>query len=253
MPRRVNDYRGLAEVSRVLLLGAVQNHPGSRLRELADEVGLHINTARDHLRVLIDEGFIYLHPESTGVRGRPPMVYHPVDDPESNSVAAERIARAREHHEALTRLMAGAELRPTGLDALGDQAGTQFDLLYEHLDDSGMEPEPDAEELRISLAPCPHYRMVGEDRAIACGIHAKIVRDLLSQLPGPLELDRLQPFTSADTCQILLRDAHCPGTSAESEAGREAGPGAGAGQGAQPEQGLEPGNEADSDSQDDPQ
>src|SRR5699024_2007008 len=28
MPRRVNDLRGLAEVSRVLLLGAVQKHPG---------------------------------------------------------------------------------------------------------------------------------------------------------------------------------------------------------------------------------
>ena len=66
MPRRVNDFRGLAEVSRVLLLGAVQNHPGSRLKELADEAGLHINTACDHLRVLVDEGFVYLQSESTG-------------------------------------------------------------------------------------------------------------------------------------------------------------------------------------------
>src|SRR5699024_12523869 len=66
MPRRVNDLRGLAEVSRVLLLGAVQKRPGSRLKELAAEVGLHINTARDHLRVLVDEGFICLRAESTG-------------------------------------------------------------------------------------------------------------------------------------------------------------------------------------------
>ena len=95
MPRRVNDYRGRAEVSRVLLLGAVQNHPGSRLKELANEVGLHINTARDHLRVLIDEGFIFLQPESTGARGRPPMVYHPVDDPEANAAAAEHPGASR--------------------------------------------------------------------------------------------------------------------------------------------------------------
>lgn len=210
MPRRVNDYRGLAEVSRVLLLGAVQNHPGSRLKELANEVGLHINTARDHLRVLIDEGFIFLQPESTGARGRPPMVYHPVDDPEANAAAAERIARAREHHDVLCRLVAGAELRPAALDDLGDEAGTQFDLLYEHLDDSGMEPEPDAEELRISLAPCPHYRMVGDDRAIACGIHAKIVTDLLRQVSGPLKLDQLQPYVAESRCQILLRQRGCP-------------------------------------------
>lgn len=210
MPRRVNDFRGLAEVSRVLLLGAVQNRPGSRLKELAEEAGLHINTARDHLRVLIDEGFVYLQSESTGERGRPPIVYHPVDDPESNAAAAERIDRAREHHEVLCRLAPGAELRPAELDELGDEAGAQFDLLYEHLDDSGMEPEPDAEDLRISLAPCPHYRMVGEERAIACGIHAKIVRDLLSQVPGPLELDRLQPYVEETRCQILLREHRCP-------------------------------------------
>lgn len=211
MPRRVNDFRGLAEVSRVLLLGTVQNHPGSRLKTLADEVGLHINTARDHLRVLIDEGFIYLQPESTGTRGRPPMVYRPVDDPETNSAAAERIARARENHEVLTRIVADGGLRPAALRALGDVAGAQFDLLYEHLDDSGMEPEVDSEELRISLAPCPHYRMVGDDRAVACGIHAKIVRNLLGQVPGPLELDRLQPYVAADRCQILLRECGCPG------------------------------------------
>lgn len=209
MPRRVNDFRGLAEVSRVLLLGAVQNRPGSRLKELADEVGLHVNTTRDHLKVLIDEGFIYLQPESTGGRGRPPMAYHPVGDPETNTAAAERIARAREHHDVLTRFVADAGLRPSALDHLGDEAGAQFDLLFEHLEDSGMDPDPDAEEMRISLAPCPHYRMVGEDRAIACGIHAKIVADLLGQVPGPLELDRLQPYVTADQCQIRLRERRC--------------------------------------------
>jgi predicted ArsR family transcriptional regulator len=210
MPRRVNDYRGLAEVSRLLLLGAVQNHPGTRLKELADEVGLHINTARDHLNVLIDEGFVYLQPDLTGERGRPPMVYHSVDDPEANRVAAERIARAREHHEVLCRMVPETELRPAVLETLGDEAGDQFDVLYEHFDDSGMDPELDAEDLRISLVPCPHYRLVGEDRAIACGIHANIVRDLLSQVPGPLELDRVQPYVEASRCQILLRQRGCP-------------------------------------------
>ena len=231
MPRRVNDLRGLAEVSRVLLLGAVQKHPGSRLKDLAAEVGLHINTARDHLHVLVDEGFICQRAESSGTRGRPPMVYLPVDDPDTNAAAAERIARAREHHETLRRIVADEDLRPAALDGLGDVAGAQFDVLYEHLDDSGMEPEPDDEELRISLAPCPHYRMVGEDRAIACGVHANLVRDLLKQVPGPLELDRLHPYVSADRCQILLRQRRCPNpTEAErTEAGTDSESAASAG------------------------
>src|SRR5699024_12477563 len=90
---------------------------------------------------------------------------------------------------------------------LGDVAGAQFDVLYEHLDDSGMEPEPDDEELRISLAPCPHNRMVGEDRAMACGVHANLVRDLLKPVPGPRELDRLQPYVHSAAIRILLGQA----------------------------------------------
>src|SRR5699024_518766 len=101
----------------------------------------------------------------------------------------------------------------------------------EHLDDSGMEPEPDDEELRISLAPCPHYRMVGEDRASACGVHANLVRDLLKQVPGPRELDRRHPYVSSDRCQILPRQRRCPNpTAAErTEAGTDSESAASAG------------------------
>lgn len=217
MPRRVNDYRGLAEVSRVLLLEAVQRHSGSRLKELAEDVGLHINTARDHLNVLIDEGFVCLEQVSTGSRGRPPMVYRPVDDPETNEAARERIIRAQEHRRLLESVTQGRGAQPSQLDDLSEDARAQFDLIYEHLDDSGMEPVPDDEEMRIALAPCPHYRLVGEDRKIACGMHANLVRNLLHQVPGPLELDRLLPFTSTDTCQILLRDRNCPGSECRSD------------------------------------
>lgn len=220
MPRRVNDFRGLSEVSRVLLLGAVQEHPGSRLKELAERVGLHINTARDHLRILVDEGFVSLEPESTGTRGRPPMVYRTVADPQTNEVARERIERAQEHRRILRRL--AHDVTAAGDDELEDQANTQFDTLYEHLDDSGMAPVADAEEKQISLVPCPHYRMVGEDRKIACGIHARLVRDILAQVPGPLVLDVLLPYTTESCCQILLWDER---RTQSVGAGRSDGPG----------------------------
>ncbi|SMX98498.1 Predicted transcriptional regulator, ArsR family [Brevibacterium sp. 239c] len=211
MPRRVNDYRGLAEVSRVLLLGAVQEHPGSRLKELAEHVRLHSNTARDHLRILVEEGLVSLEPESTGSRGRPPMVYRPVADPQTSAVARDRIERARQHRRILHRLAGGVEAQ--------EQASTQFDILYEHLDDSGMEPVADAEEKQISLVPCPHYRMVGEDRKVACGIHARLVRDILAQVPGPLELDVLIPYTTKASCQIRLREGRCAPTAPDGAPG----------------------------------
>src|SRR5699024_289201 len=78
MPRRVDDYRGLTQVSRLRLLQAVQRKPGRRLSDLAEAAGVHINTARDHLRVLEDEGLVVSAPVDTGRRGRPPLGYSPV-------------------------------------------------------------------------------------------------------------------------------------------------------------------------------
>src|SRR5699024_1808536 len=117
------------------------------------------------------------------------------------------------------------------LDGLGDVAGAQFDVLDEHLDDSGMEPAPDDGELRIALAPCPHYRMVGEDRANACGVHADLGRDLRKLVAGPVELHRLHPYVSSDRCQILPRQRRCPNpTEAErTEAGTDSESAASAG------------------------
>ncbi|MBE8146616.1 winged helix-turn-helix transcriptional regulator [Brevibacterium casei] len=72
MPRRTTDYRGLTEPNRVRLLGAVQEHPDRSLKELAEAVGLHVNTVRDHLGVLIAEGLVSSRPRPCGTRGRPP-------------------------------------------------------------------------------------------------------------------------------------------------------------------------------------
>ena len=58
MPRRVSDYRGLTQSGRLRLLRAVQRQPGKRVNELAAELEMPLNTARDHLRVLADEGLI---------------------------------------------------------------------------------------------------------------------------------------------------------------------------------------------------
>src|SRR5699024_7135819 len=87
MPRRVNDLRGLAEVSRVLLLGGVQKHPGSRLKELAAVAGRHTTAPRVQLHVLVDEGVNCQRAEPSGNRRGAPMLYLPVDYPETNAAA----------------------------------------------------------------------------------------------------------------------------------------------------------------------
>lgn len=200
MPRRVDDYRGLTQKSRLRLLHAVQRVPGRRLQELAEEAGMPINTARDHLRILKDEGLVASSPVETGERGRPPHVYSPVQSAEHSPVARRRV------HDAKARgdILRGLDPQLDHSDALGVEAVHQLDTLYEHLEDAGLEPEIDEDDLTIGLLPCLYEGMLDTDRPIVCSVHARLVRDQLEQVPGPLELRRLHPFIGPKRCELVL-------------------------------------------------
>lgn len=199
MPRRTDDFRGLAQTSRMQLMAEVQRTPGLLLRELAERTGLHENTVRDHLVVLEQEGLVTHRTTHPGTRGRPPATYHPVSESGANPEADDRVDRARLHGDLLRRL--APESAPADLDAGGL---LQLDALYEHLDDVGLQPELDSESLEIELVPCPYYSLVDRDPDLVCRVHSQLIRDLLTQVPGPLSLTLLEPFTSHDRCRVYL-------------------------------------------------
>ena len=186
-------------MSRLRLLDAVQREPGSRLADLADAANLHVNTARDHLKVLEDEGLILSYSLTTGTRGRPPQVFHPVEDVESSPAASRRAESARIHGEMLRRL--NPELDRT--DELGADATHQIDTLYEHLDDSGFEPVIDETHLQIDLTPC-HADIIKRDHHLLCTVHERLIEQHLDQVPGPVEKRELTPFASKHHCTLTL-------------------------------------------------
>ena len=200
MPRRITDYRGLTESSRLKLLHAVQRRPGQSLKSLAAAADIHVNTARDHLRVLQDEGLLYRAPVDTGQRGRPPMQYFPVEAPEQNQAARDRAAEASARGALLRRI--SPELEDD--DHLGQDAQHQLDVLYEHLEDAGMEPVIDSTELTVGVRPCLYQDLLDEERPVVCSVHARLVRQQLDQVDGPLKLRRLHPFTTAHSCLLVL-------------------------------------------------
>ena len=78
--RRVSAYRALASDKRVSMLHALQRSEGPLgVDELAAAVGLHVNTAREHLERLIDSGFVASEPELRTTRGRPRILYSAVE------------------------------------------------------------------------------------------------------------------------------------------------------------------------------
>ncbi|MDQ2661526.1 MAG: helix-turn-helix domain-containing protein [Actinomycetota bacterium] len=215
MPRRVDEFRGLTQPSRLRLLDAVQRVPGRRLTELADEVGLHVNTARDHLQVLESEGLVTSVPIATGHRGRPPVAFHPVQDAASNIEATRRVQRAHLEAEVLRRISPATDHS----DRLGDAGNRQFETLCSHLEDAGFEPAPHESGLQIDLQPCPYQGMMAEDGTNVCDVHRTLVVHQLSQVPGPLELDRFEPFAGPDRCSVSLTIAPSSG-GADQDPGR---------------------------------
>lgn len=206
VPRRVTDFRGLTQPGRLRLLREIQRQPGRRASEIAANIEMPLNTARDHLWVLEDEGLIRGERVSTGTRGRPPIVYHPVREPGSNPAAEDRTA------EALKR---GALLRATtAAPAAHDRAAqAQIDVLYEHFDDAGLQPHVDDEALSFELAPCNYHDAIETDQSLVCSVHARLVGDVLRQVAGPLALKRLEPFVTPHRCRLQLtrrRNAAAP-------------------------------------------
>jgi len=199
MARRTADFRGLTQPSRLRLLAEVQAEPGLLLRELAERTGLHENTVRDHLVVLESEGLVTRQTQHVGRRGRPPETYHPVRERDRNPEAARRVEQAIRHGELLRRMNID-----TSPDDLEPEALHQLDTLYEHLDDSGFEPELRAAPLEIDLAPCPFATMVDTDQDLVCRVHSQLIRDTLNQVPGPLRLTRLDARMTPQLCRVHL-------------------------------------------------
>lgn len=185
------------------MLGAVQASPGCGIRALADRVGLHVNTVREHLLTLEREGFVYREVRPTGTRGRPPEGFWPVTDPGQNAAAQRRVDQAREHGRANRRAVRGRG-RPGEAPEPDRPEQEQLDLLYDHLADSGLQPTVDGRRQRAWMVPCPFHRIVADDQSLACRVHAQVMRDLLGQVPGPLRLESLQPYVTERSCLAQL-------------------------------------------------
>jgi len=192
------------------LLQAIQRMPGRRAAELAEECGIPVNTVRDHLQVLEREGLVRGEAIPTNSRGRPPIGFHAVQDAATSAVAGERIAAARRR---------GALLRATigEAPAVDAAAQGQLDVLYEHLDDAGLEPELDDAALAFELAPCRFHDLIDDDPALVCSVHARLVADVLHQAGGPLAVGRLEPFVTEHRCRLSLtrRDAVAPAAASD--------------------------------------
>lgn len=202
-------HRVLAGISRSRLLAVLRNATEPMgVRDLADAVDLHPNTAREHLDLLVDVGLVSRAVAPPNGRGRPGLRYRATptdaDDPGAYralaGVLAEALAQRPDARAAATG--AGEAWGRAMAERLDSEvAAAPVDGLIQLLDDAGFAPErPSDAADPIRLHSCPFGQLARERRDVVCGAHLGLMRGALDELGAPFDGVRLEPFVEPSLC-----------------------------------------------------
>lgn len=186
---------------------------------LAERLGLHPNTVRFHLDVLVRAGLAERSAEPTARPGRPALQFSAAPDSPTAGrrnyrVLAEILTAqitANSPDPTTTALAAGREwgrslarrpspTRPT--DAA--EASRQLDRV---LTDVGFRPRlvGRGRRRRVELHHCPFRELAATTGDVVCSIHLGVMQGLLAELDAPLQADSAEPFVGPSLCLIHLR------------------------------------------------
>jgi predicted ArsR family transcriptional regulator len=186
------------------------------VRDVAERVGLHVNTARFHLDGLVDDGLASRRSEPRATPGRPRVLYTATLDqagPRSFGLLAEMLTglvvsldgAGPAAVDAGRRWGSQLVQRPSSPRRLG--APEALDRLLEVLVDVGFEPELDGggQPTEVRLRHCP-FREVAQSHAdVVCALHLGLMQGALSELQAPVDVTSLEPFVTPSLCIGRLR------------------------------------------------
>ena len=203
--------------ARVLDLLRAAGSPAG-VRDIADQAGLHPNTARFHLDALVDAGLAARAPKERTTPGRPSMAYRAV-------AGGEPVGRRRYRllAEMLTSLIAGMLPKPG--EAAGEagrewgrylteqpppyqrlDAGEAVERLTATMAEIGFAPEAvtDGTQYQLRLRQCPFREVAENHQDVVCQLHLGLMQGALAQMRAPVTADRLQPFAEPSLCIAYL-------------------------------------------------
>jgi predicted ArsR family transcriptional regulator len=211
--------RALAHASRVAILEALRD-AGRPLDAggLAELVGLHVNTVRSHLALLLEAGLVQRHAEPRSEPGRPRQLY---------AAAAPEGSDGSDRYRLMARMLASyIASHVADAAAAAEETGRQWGRhmteapapfaqvsaeeakvrLVELLNELGFAPRSGAEPGEIELRHCPFREVAEEHPEVACSLHLGLMRGAMRQLDAPLRVDELIPFVSPDRCLARVVD-----------------------------------------------
>ena len=195
------------------------------VRDVAQRMGLHPNTARFHLEALVEAGLAVRETEDRETPGRPRIGYRAAAD----GPAGRR--RYRLLAEMLTSLIAGTVPEP---GSAAEEAGREWGAYlaeqpppYQRLTDEealakltaimeelGFAPQAEADgggQYRLCLRQCPFREVARHHQDVICSLHLGLMRGALARMRAPVTADRLDPFVEPSLCVARLTARDDPG------------------------------------------
>lgn len=215
----IRTHRALGAESRVRILEVLRASPqGLDASQVAERVGLHHNTVRSHLALLLEAGLVTRRAEERSQPGRPRAIFEAAGEEHLLDGSGYRLlAQILASHLAGSvgdPAAAAEELgrswgsylieRPAPFERVSRQEAMERILgLFAEL---GFRPELGSDEVgdRMLLHRCP-YREVAEARPeIACSVHLGLMRGALAELDAPVVATELLPFVEPSLCVARL-------------------------------------------------
>jgi len=190
--------------------------------DVAERIGIHVNTVRFHLDALVAEGAVVRALEQPSGPGRPRAVYAPRPGMDRGGTRSYRLLAqillshlssagpdAGEAARQAGRAWGGflADRAPPFQHLTGEEATARLTALLAGL---GFAPEPGGDvpvpEV-IRLRHCPFLELAEGDGQLVCRIHLGLMQGVLVELRAPVTAARLEPFAEPDACLAHLERA----------------------------------------------
>jgi predicted ArsR family transcriptional regulator len=180
---------------------------------LAAVTGLHPNTVRFHLDVLIKTGFVREHPARQGRRGRPRTVYEAATAAVQNGgyelLASVLVGHLAQNDGGDIARKAGwawaQQLRQHSPDQ-PDDVDTTVNMISALFTELGFQPAVATNDgqVQMTLHACPFWSLAEDHPGIVCAMHLGLLQGLVERdAQAPIEA-RLTPFVRPRQCQADL-------------------------------------------------
>ncbi|MEP7035528.1 MAG: helix-turn-helix domain-containing protein [Dermatophilaceae bacterium] len=221
----MSHHQVLASTSRMAMLELLRMRAEPLgVDEVARHIGLHQNTVRSHLDLLVDSGLAIRRREAPSGPGRPRVVYEATSPSEGES-SYQLLAEVLTQHLVANTESPGQEAVKAGQSwarslgrgkhagegpeqsearaaPLGEEAAVE--RVVRMLGSMGFAPELSPERTSIRLHRCP-FRELAESRSdVVCGAHLGIIQGALAELGAPVTATRLFPFVEPGLCIATL-------------------------------------------------